>query len=271
MSGNGNIQANGGIGISDAGNVAGGGGGGRIAIDVPTANNSYSGIVSAYGGSGYQYGGAGTIYWSAPDRLAVNNNGQSGAKTTLATGDYQFTHLDIKGQAIMRIQGTSSSLTLTNGELDGGDGTGRLEVEGTVNAPTNFTLSGTMLAILNELSGPTSITTQTNGGLELYAAAVSNGIYSFDSLNVGSGTTVRLIPLENGDTNYTNDYGVTLQLNSLTVNGSLISNGLGYGPTKGPGAGTSTDGTQWSVAGGGGYGGQGGISNWNYAGGVTYG
>jgi len=273
LTGAGEIRANGGLGGGcGVCGSSGGGGGGRVAIDVPLSSNAFTGPVKAYGVAGSQIGGAGTIYWTQENRLAVNNNSQAGSQTVLLAGNYNLDKIDVKGKAILRILGTTSNVTLSNTTI-AGDGTGRLEVDGVVQAPANFTLSGVMLVIKNGLVGPTIITTQTNGGLELQAGSPphSGGVYSFDSITVGSGSTLRLASYDNGDANYTNDYGVTLNVDSLTVqSGGLVSaDGLGYASAKGPGVGAAG---AWAgpQPGGSGYGGKGG-NGAGPLGGSTYG
>ena len=262
LSGSGEIRANGGQGQAVYG-YSGGGAGGRIAIDVPVNNNTFTGLVKAYGGVGNQIGGAGTIYWTEENRVVANNNSQAGAETILLPGNYNLDRIEVKGKAKLRVLGVTSNITLTNTNLIG-DGSGRLEVLGIVQAPENFTISGVMLAIANGLSGSTSITTQTNGGLELRAdsPAFPGGVYHFDSVIVKSGSTLRLSSADNGDTNYTNDYGVTLNVNSLTVeaNGLITADGQGYAASKGPGVGAVGN---WAgpQPGGSGHGGKGGDGN----------
>ncbi len=260
LGGNGQIGANGGNGAWTYYGYSGGGGGGRIAIDVPIAGNSFNGIVTTYGGSGYQAGGAGTVYWSQTDRLIVNNNAQNGAVTALLAADYDFNVFEIKSGGWVKVAGTASNITLTNNNTIIGDGTGRLDAEGTVHVPVDFVLNGVTLGILNGLGGASTITTQTNGGLELHAnsSAHPNGIYSFQSITVKSGTFIRLVSYD--DPASTNDYGVTLQVGDLVVEsgGLLESDGRGYAAATGPGKGGDGS-AQNSRAGGGGHGGVGGI------------
>ncbi len=271
LSGSGEIRANGGQGHAVYG-YSGGGAGGRIAIDVPLINNTFTGLVKAFGAIGNEIGGAGTIYWTTENRAVMNNNSQAGAETILLAGDYNLDKIDVKGKAILRILGAASNVTLSNTNLTG-DGSGRLEVEGIVQAPASFTISGVMLSIEDDLVGPTSITTQTSGGLELKASspAFPGGIYNFDSVIVKSGSTLRLVSYDNGDTNYTNDLGLTLNVNSLTVdsNGLVFADGMGYAASKGPGVGVAG---AWAgpQPGGSGYGGKGGSGN-GPAGGNAYG
>jgi RHS repeat-associated protein len=270
FAGNGHIKADGGNGAFSGWEQAGyggGGAGGRIAINVPVNTNSFTGVVSAYGGTGNQTAGAGTIYWTAQDKLVVDNNLRNGRYTVLSAGNYDFSAIDIRHNGILRVLGASSNMTLTNNTISG-DGSGRLEVEGTIYAPSDFTVGGTMLAALNGFDGPVNITTQTNGGLELHANATLSGIYSFGNINVGSGTVLRLLSYDNSDTDFTNDYGVTLQADNLTVaaGGAIEADGQGYAAATGLGKGTNGGNT----GGGAGHGGIGGAGN-GYAGGNAYG
>jgi uncharacterized repeat protein (TIGR01451 family) len=110
----------------------------------------------------------------------------------------------------------------------------------------------------------------TNGITCSYAA----GTYTFNTIIVQSGGILRLTSQDNGDTDYTNDIGVTLNADSLTVenNGLISADGVGYaGGTwigKGPGGGNGQSAYDFS-GGGGGYGGLGG--NGYFSGGVAYG
>ncbi len=84
LSGSGKVQANGGQGGYgwsrpegySYGQYGGGGAGGRIRIDVVANANTFQGTVEAHAArAGYLNwtGGAGTIYWSAANRLVVDN------------------------------------------------------------------------------------------------------------------------------------------------------------------------------------------------------
>src|SRR3972149_5728313 len=169
--------------------------------------------------------------------MVVKHNGNRGASTSLASGRYDFDHIDIKGKGILRVTGAGSSLIVQNGVLNEGDGSGRLELEGTLNAPSDFIISGALVVILNDLAGPVNLTTQTNGGLELWANAPGfpNGVYSFQSLTVKANTSVWLVSYDGPSS----DYGVTLEVENLTVdaNGRITADGRGYGSAQGPGAG----------------------------------
>ncbi len=107
--------------------------------------------------------------------------------------------------------------------------------------------------VRGELSGPEVITTTEGGGLGLYAHTPwhNDGVYTYTQLYVGAGTDVILSSHYTDNLDYTDDLGVELHLDNLTVaEGATISaDGQGYGPSKGPGKPTSGNG-----AGHGGYG-----------------
>ena len=274
LSGNGEFQAIGGNGGNTSGyGSAGGGGGGRIALNVPSTNNSFTGVYKAYGGTGNQIGGAGTIYFSSENKLFVNNNAQNGNKTPIPSGNYNLSKIDLKGKAVVRLLGSSSNLLVT-GDTFSGDNTARLEVEGIVNAPTDFTVTGLTLAILNGLSGPQNVTVNENAKLELYASSPShpNGVYDFNNILVKSNGTLILVPFDNLDTNYSNDIPLTLNAANITVqsNGSINSNGKGYGSSTGPGEGPDGSGSYHEGAGAG-HGGLGGVGYGVIGSGTSYG
>src|SRR5262249_6431350 len=87
------------------------------------------------------------------------------------------------------------------------------------------------------------------------------GSYTFDSIVVHSGGALNLASYDNGDTNYTNDSGITVEVDTLTIDegGHISADGLGYAAVStaaghGPGGGETLNGS----ARGGGYGSLGG-------------
>jgi hypothetical protein len=102
----------------------------------------------------------------------------------------------------------------------------------------------------------------------MYANTWSNttGVYTFGDLTVDTNATLYLELYDSGDTNYTNDYGVTLNTTNTTIEGVVDTNTQGYPATYGPGVGTN--GT--TSGGGGGYGGAGGDGD-DSSGGIIYG
>ncbi len=250
LTGNGAIEANGG----DGGGEGGGGGGGRIAIDI--SSNAFTGAVHAYGGAGHKIGGPGTIYYVADNKLVVNNNGNDGQAAALMEGEYTFTTLELSSYGHLYVLGEASILTLDN-DVVVGDGTAVLKSEGTINAPSTLTIEGYALDIAGQLVGPDDITLSTDGRLVLRSdTPFYTGQYIFNSITVADSGTIQFVPYIEGGGIYTNDQGVTLQVNNLTVDsgGLLTASGLGYGRGEGPGAG-SVDNYR---TGGGGHGGQGG-------------
>ena len=69
-----------------------------------------------------------------------------------------------------------------------------------------------MLAVLNELDGPQNVILENGGKLELFAEAKPDGVFSFNDITVADGGVLRLTSFNDGDTDYTDDYGVTLQV-----------------------------------------------------------
>ncbi len=109
LAGAGTFSANGGAANTM---VGGGGGGGRIALYFST--NQFTGITTVRGGSGATFGGAGTIYTASngiagavPLQLNIDNGGNIGALTPLASYSVSTFDINITGGAIF----TDSSST----------------------------------------------------------------------------------------------------------------------------------------------------------------
>lgn len=263
---------------SGPGYRAGNGAGGRVTIDVPVEGNTFleTGAIypSGTGNNGVSISSAdGTVYWVREDKLSVSGGCSNGKDTILEEGDYNFDEIEVTYLASARIVGVHSSLTVGN-TIFTGNGTGRLAVEGTILAPTDFTFSGGVtLVLLNELQGAENITLQGGGGLELPAEARPGGAFSLGNITVANGGRLHLASFDNGDMDFTNDYGVTLQVNNLTVEagGVVEADGEGYPGGMGPGKGANASGQYYEQAGGGGYGGAGGTGAGDNVGGISYG
>ncbi len=272
FAGSGQVRADGGSGGSSLFYGSGGGGaGGRIAIEVSGAK-TFNGLVTTFGRGGNQISGGGTVYWADDDRLVVDNNSQAGRLTILLPGDYDFEHIDLLHRGALRVLGTASTLTLANGAL-GGDGTGQIETEGTIIAPAAFVISGATINYFENFSGPTAITIQSNGCLSMSSpSAYHTGSYSLPDTTVASGGTLKLLSPGDGDTDYTDDPPLQLNINNLTIEagGLLTANGSGYpgiaNSSRGPGGGVAGGA---STGGGGGHGGPG--QSAAGAGGIAYG
>jgi RHS repeat-associated protein/uncharacterized repeat protein (TIGR01451 family) len=259
LTGAGAIRANGGNGSGNS-RPAGGGSGGRIALY--TQNDTFTGSIQAQGGSGSQYGGPGTLYRQTGGiglgTLFIHNANHNGQPAALIEGSYQFDAITLQQYGHLTVLGTGSVLTLTDNANLVSDGTVRLTGQGIIAAPTNFVLNNVTLLVQGDLVGPETINTTTAGGLHLYAQTpYHNGVYTFTAITIGSGTTLWLTPYNDGDTNYTDDYGVELRLDDLTIDsgGTISADALGYLSQTGPGAGQYN---YDSGAGGASYGGKGG-------------
>ena len=273
LSGNGLIHANGG-----SSEFAGGGAGGRITFDYTTS--SFSGTAQAYGGAGVtQSGGPGTIYWTPENRLTIDNANQNGAAAGLLSGNYSFTQIELTRYGHLDVLGTSSNLTLANGNVLSGDGTGILAAFGTLTAPASTTIQGATLDVRGERFGMSNLVIANQGGVVLRASTpLHTGPHVFVTITVQENGKLTLIPNNNGNTNYTDDAPFVLQAQSLTVNsnGLIHSDGQGYtagagGTGYGPGGGQGLDtGIGYVSGAGGGYGGFGGERP-PYLGGSRYG
>lgn len=255
ITGNGTIRANGGTGASSyTGSAGGGGAGGRIVLLADTVN--WNGTVQATGGGGGQYGGPGTIYRRHDSMglgvLHIDNASHDSESAALLAGAYRFDQIELTSYGHLTILDPTSVLTLTNSTL-AGDGTSRLAIEGEIRAPVSLTVSGALLAVYGELTGPETITTAGNGGVELRAQ--TPGGYTFTQVTVGAGTILQLVPHDDGDEEYSDDYPLKLCVENLTIeSGAIVSGAQGYNAQLGPGAPPSSG---KGGAGHGGYGGRG--------------
>ncbi len=260
FTGTGLIRANGGNG----GTQGGGGGGGRIAIDA--SSNSFTGSVNASGGTGNERGGFGTIYWTVDDHLVIDNGGVNARPSVIVEGDYDLNLITLSGNAILRVEGASSSITLDNTTVQG-DGTGRLIPFGTVLTPAAFTVDNFALDLEGKFDGVTNLTVGSNGELILRTyTALYSGIHTFSSVDVVSAGRLIFVPYNNGDSDYTNDSPFELHVDTLNIDaaGIITAEGSGYPRNQGPGTPTSSGG------GGGGHGGAGG-NGLHGSGGTSYG
>ncbi|MBK7317717.1 DUF6531 domain-containing protein [Candidatus Villigracilis affinis] len=263
ISGTGTIHSNGGPGMDGGGDGAGG----RIAVYYNTSTfpldaQHLQARGKFQGGNG---GGPGTVYLeetgSSLDKLVVDNGGNSVTNYAVhPAGGYAYDQIEMSGNGKLRLVGTSSQFTLTGNDVLTGDGTGYLEVEGTLITSSNLLLSDVSVTILGNLQGAENITLQSPSVLELYATSpLHTGIYTFTNLTIENGATLKLVTNGNGDTSYTNDPGLQVNLTNLSIasGGRISADGTGYPGAHesgtGPGAGISA----WNTGGGGGHGGVG--------------
>jgi hypothetical protein len=275
IGGDGLISADGGNGINSSYGYGGGGSGGRIAIDTPT--DTFSGSIHAFGGDGGQDGGAGTIYWTAEDRLIVDDNNDPSASAALLTGNYAISDIEITDHASLSILGTNSVLTITQNTLNG-DGTGTLLPYGWLSFPSTFELENTIVDVQGGLAGVEDLSIGNQGQLILRASTpLHSGAYTFNSLTVEDSGRLTLIPANDGDSNYTEDTPTHVIAETITIasGGVLETDGRGYAGTNGngsgPGGGLGNSSIGYRRGGGGGYGGEGGDGSGAYYGGIIYG
>jgi hypothetical protein len=185
------------------------------------------------GGSLYQYGGPGTVYLNsgvAGGELWVSNGGNNGPAAALLAGDYQIDIIRLTNYGHLTVLGSGSVITVSNSSIRG-DGTSNLNVGGTIVAPIGFTVEGVYVGVQGQLQGPEYVTTTTSGGLRLYASTPwRSGVYTFHEVHIGTNTTMRLVPQVTNNAIYTDDYGIELQVDRLTIEagGLLSADGQGY-------------------------------------------
>ena len=202
------------------GAAAYGGGGGRIAVIASTA--SFSGTIRANGGgSGATSGAAGTVFIKTPGTngtLIVDNNNIAtfGVYTILNSADYT----GVFDQIQLNHAGSSqmvypSTVIVTASNLFGDGTTGYLRVDGRLDMPATYTMSGYGLI----LSSMTNLTTLTN-------------------LTVG-GSSGAVITHEYNGSSEVHKASMTLTNLTIASNGLIDVTGRGYSAGQGPGKPTS--------------------------------
>ncbi len=255
IDGNGIIRANGTRGFSDFWNQSMGGSGGRIAIYY-TENQGYGLNADKIQARGIDTGGAGTVYVEQKGvdtvkqgLLIVDNNNIAGeGNAVLPEGEYAFKEIKLTKLGHLTVMGNSSILQLTSGSGMAGDATfPKLEVQGTINYTGEGALeiNGVDLGVKGDIVGVEDIEIGVNmqAGMTLYAntwAHNKDNQYTFGNVTVGQYGTLTMISSDNGDLDYTNDYGVTFVVEKLAIaqGGNVNADGKGYGPLRGPAAGS---------------------------------
>jgi len=274
ISGDGTITTNGGTGKNRSGHGSGGSGG-RMSIYY---NNNIdfdltSVTLQSYGNnsSGIAYAGAGTVYLEHKGvdanhggTLLVDNNGHQSSYTAgVPHGDYAFAEIKTTRYGNVEFmddgegedEADHSKLTVSSGDgLTGDDTKPLIKVSGTLNYTGEglLTLDGVDLGINGKESGIEDITVGGGNvaGLTLYAKTWyhNNSVgHTFGNVLIKSGSIVKMLPYQNGDTNWTNDYGVKLHSNNLEIeSGALMeANYTGYAASKGPGFSINTRGANY--------------------------
>lgn len=226
------------------------GGGGRIALYYEN-NNGFL-MDSTHIQSSGNNAGPGTVYIeskiknNSPTKDAdiyIGNNGVDGLSAGIIEDDYEFNSINLSSYGDLVVQGFNSTLTVSDNTTIQGDATvPALIIDGIF----DFTDTGSILEINNyelefngDYSGIDNISVANNskGKLILNAAtwAIPDGIYNFDSITVYDQGEIDLKSYYNLDTDWDNDFGITLQLNTLDVDlgGTISSDGFGYGANEG--------------------------------------
>ncbi len=263
IEGNGIISTNGGSKYSKV-YFARGGGGGRIAVYYDT--NKFSGTITSYGGYcgpqsyvGYVYGGAGTIYLKASieefgDLLIANpyNNIKSAPTDLDNIKNISFKNMifnsgvDLNASNLDKINthnfelGSECSFTNSINKILVIDVSNDIKINGSMIGYFGFDIGNNLLL--------------SSGGEIISSKPINLNITGNGELKSDSKIEANITCSVGGDLIIENE-------------STISSNGQGYGPESGPGAG----GDGYYNGGGGGYGGHGGSSSEGNNGGMTYG
>ncbi len=271
LAGSGTIAANAG---TNSDYRAANGSGGRIAVyysdDQSTILNTLGTAspkitAQSTGGMGQwspKPSGAGTIYIEnkindVPKQgsLFVRNLGDNTTTQRAAIvqanevgiSEFVFKQITLTNAGHLDVVGQTSTITLTQGDKLTGDATTpRLSAFGTFKYTGEDTLviSGADVAIRGKLELVNGYDVVVGGSiagkLTLYANTwyyndINN--YVFNDVSIASNGTINLISYNNGDSNWTNDYGLTFNAENLNIasGGKLSASGTGYGQNRGGG------------------------------------
>ena len=252
------VLSGGGVIRADGGGSNKGGSGGRIAIYYSTDNSDILNTIGtvdphvhAWGGNG---AASGTIYVehkgvdvSHGGLLYIDNNGHDWRSAALVPDTYNFSKLILKRYGHLRILGNDTVFEVASGQVEGDNTKPRLEVEGTIKSASPFTVDGFDLVVLGDIQLGDSNENSTlilggniGGKMSLFAHTwahnAANG-YKFKEIDIKTDSTLFLWSYDNGDTDWSNDYGITLEAVNINIeaSGSLSGYALGYRGMHGPG------------------------------------
>ncbi|MEA3248842.1 MAG: hypothetical protein U9Q03_00605, partial [Patescibacteria group bacterium] len=293
ITGTGTVTSNGGDGHFNSG----GGGGGRIAYKYNVDSSSWA--IQSYGGdrgssntSQLGQGAAGTIY--SDDKDDSNVNGYLTLKNLSRlyanyTKQYEssvaFDSINLLEKAYYKVPNTKT-IELADGGSYTGDSTGKLEADdgGTFDIKsTTFTINGVDTKLSGTISTVTNLTI-TNAQFE--HDSITGTFDSLSDLTIDTGATYIMqgttttalanVTVKNGGTltheanssTHVNEIDITCTSLDVESGGTIDVDGKGYGAGLGPGDGADNGN---AICSGAGYGGNGGRSNYDEAGGTTYG
>ncbi len=252
------VLSGGGVIRADGGGSNKGGSGGRIAIYYSTDNSDILNTIGtvdphvhAWGGNG---AASGTIYVehkgvdvSHGGLLYIDNNGHDWRSAALVPDTYNFSKLILKRYGHLRVLGNDTVFEVASGQVEGDNTKPRLEVEGTIKSASPFTVDGFDLVVLGDIQLGDSNENSTlilggniGGKMSLFAHTwahnAANG-YKFKEIDIKTDSTLFLWSYDNGDTDWSNDYGITLEAVNINIeaSGSLSGYALGYRGMHGPG------------------------------------
>jgi len=251
LAGSGVISANGGKAVSP---YAGGGGGGRVCLR--RATDTFAGVKTAYGGTGYQTGAAGTVYTSplsGPGGSLVIDNGLRNGVLSPLDAIAPPTDLTISGKAAVYTTSEARPRSLrlaTQGRIVQLQGQAKvgLTVAGNVVIESGCSISADGAGYgPGGSSGPGSgLGTGTYGGGAGYGGKGGNGSPPGAHGGVTYGSALQPIDLGSGG-GYGGSYaggfgGGAIKMTvygTLTVDGSISANGATGGYAGGAGSGGS--------------------------------
>lgn len=254
LNGTGVMEANGGNGAGI--NQGGGGSGGRIAVymgggNYPVTNPTN---IHAYGGTHNQAGGPGTIYVENTSSdaalggmLLVDNRNNNTMSAGVPTGEYSFTQIKTTRYGHVEFLGDDSVLTITSGAGLNGDNTKPvIKVSGTLayTGEEVLHIDGVDLGLNGKAEGLQDI--QIGGsnaaGMSFYGQTWwynQERQYELRNVVVKNNGTVTMNSYNNGDNNWANDFGPTVQFENLEVENGGVITATGQGYPVGQGAGFS--------------------------------
>lgn len=259
LSGNGVIEANGGSSVNDAAGPSGG----RIAIYYGT-NSGFplaGSNIHAYGGvntwANGAYGGPGTVYIEQKNvdlaksgLLLIDNNNVNAQFAGALEGNYTFREIQVTRFGHVEFLGVNGKLTISNGTGLQGDST-----KPTVKASGTFEYSGVGPLAINgvtlEINGRETATSSQYLDVNIGSLAAAElklnaktwyhnqtAPYQLGNVTIGPNGVLRMAGYDSGDTNWTNDFGPTLNATNITIDqgGELSAYGMGYtSGSRGPG------------------------------------
>lgn len=233
--------------------------GGRIALYYGT-NNGFtltSANIHAYGGGGSgngQWGGPGTVYIENKGVdpvhggiLIIDNNNHNTYAAAIPKGSYAFKNIALTKYGHADFLESDSDVTVAGSSGLTGDSTKpTMKVNGTFNytGDSALTISGLTVALLGKSTG---LSDMELGGIHAGALSIyaHTWFYNklqphiFGNLTIKGNGTLTAYSYDNGNTNWSDDYGANISVDNLTIEngGVLTATAGGYASGRGPATG----------------------------------